>query len=285
MNDVASQGADTAPGTPGAALARARQARGLSVSDVAMHLKFAPRQIDALEADDYAALPGGTFVRGMVRTYARFLGLDAEALAREVGTLMGGGSKPIVAMSDLKVPFQPGPKRSSRMYLFLSLAVLAAAGLVAADWVLRMREAANVAAPASAPQSPASTPVPIEPQPAPAPSADQTPGAAAPMGSDSTKASDAQSKAPIEPASPPLAAATKRLRLEFDRDSWVEIKDAEGNTLLSKVNPAGSKQVVEGVAPLQIVIGNASGVRMAVNDEAFDLKPFTRVDIARMTLD
>jgi cytoskeleton protein RodZ len=285
MNDVASQGAETAPGTPGAALARARQARGLSVSDVAMHLKFAPRQIDALEADDYAALPGGTFVRGMVRTYARFLGLDAEALAREVGTLMGGGSKPIVAMPDLKVPFQPGPKRSSRMYLFLSLAVLAAAGLVAADWVLRMREAANVAAPASAPQSTASAAVPIEPQPTPAPSADQTPGAAAPMGADSAKASDAQSKAPIEPASPPLAAATKRLRLEFDRDSWVEIKDAEGNTLLSKVNPAGSKQVVEGVAPLQIVIGNASGVRMAVNDEAFDLKPFTRVDIARITLD
>ncbi|MCU0896014.1 MAG: helix-turn-helix domain-containing protein [Burkholderiales bacterium] len=282
MSEAGAQASEAIAATPGAALARAREARGLSVSDVAMHLKFAPRQIDALEADDYGALPGGTFVRGMVRTYARFLGLDAEALAREVAARMGDAPKHLAGIADLKVPFQPGPKRSSRLYLLLSVAVLAAAALVAGDWVLRMREAAREAA--AVPATPESaTPAPAPSGPAPAGDAQQVVPAPAPT--EPAKAEDAQAKAPAEPASPPLVAATKRLRLEFERESWVEIKDADGNTLLSRVNPAGSRQVVEGVAPLQIVIGNASAVRMTVNDEAFDLKPFTRVDIARITLD
>jgi cytoskeleton protein RodZ len=283
MSEVGAETAEAIAATPGAALARAREARGLSVSDVAMHLKFAPRQIDALEADDYGALPGGTFVRGMVRTYARFLGLDAETLAREVAARMGDGPKQLAGIADLKVPFQPGPKRSGRVYLLLSVAVLAGAALVAGDWVLRMRESAREAAgvPAAAPEPAAQAQAPSTP----APAGDVQQVVPAPAPTEPAKAEDAQTKAPAEPASPPLVAATKRLRLEFERESWVEIKDADGNTLLSRVNPAGSRQVVEGVAPLQIVIGNASAVRMTVNDEAFDLKPFTRVDIARITLD
>ncbi|MCU0803486.1 MAG: helix-turn-helix domain-containing protein [Burkholderiales bacterium] len=276
--------ADATAATLGASLARAREARGLTVSDVAMHLKFAPRQIEAIEADDYRALPGATFVRGMVRTYARFLGLDAESLVRDVSAQLGEGPKPLASMTDLRVPFQAGPRRSSRVYLLLSLAVLVAAGLVAGDWVLRMREAARVAAPppAAPTRAESAQPVPLPPAPA---SGDSVPVVPAPAPAEPVKADEARATPGAEPASPPLVAATKRLRLEFDRESWVEIKDADGNTLLSRVNPQGSRQVVEGVAPLQIVIGNASGVRMTVNDEAFDLKPYTRVDIARVTLD
>jgi cytoskeleton protein RodZ len=283
MSEPAAQASDAFAATPGVALARAREARGLTVSDVAMHLKFAPRQIEALEADDYGALPGGTFVRGMVRTYARFLGLDAEALARDVGARLGDGPKHLATMTNLKVPFQAGPKRSSRVYLLLSIAVLVAAGLVAGDWVLRMREAARLAAQPPAVQL--DTAPQVQAQTAPAAPGDATQVVPAPAPAEPAKAEQPQAKPSVEQVSPPLVAATKRVRLEFDRESWVEIKDADGNTLLSRVNPAGSKQAVEGVAPLQIVIGNASGVRMSVNDEAVDLKPFTRVDIARFTLD
>lgn len=286
MSEAAEQATEAVSATPGGALARAREARGLTVSDVAMHLKFAPRQIEALEADDYGALSGGTFVRGMVRTYARFLGLDPEALAREVGARLGEQPKPLAATTNLKVPFQAGPKRSSRAYLLLSIAVLVAAGLVAGDWVLRTREAARVVAQQPVPAAQPEATGQAQPQAAPVAPGESSQVVPAPAPAEPAKAEEVQAKpSSSEPVSPPLAAATKRVRLEFERDSWVEIKDADGNTLLSRVNPAGSKQVVEGVAPLQIVIGNAGGVRMTVNDEAFDLKPFTRVDIARVTLD
>ena len=66
--------------TVGTRLREARERLGLSVSEVAQRLKFAPRQIEALEADQAAALPGLTFVRGFVRSYAKLVGLEADPL-------------------------------------------------------------------------------------------------------------------------------------------------------------------------------------------------------------
>ncbi len=64
----------------GAALREGRELLGLSVADVANRIKFAPRQIEAMEADDFAHLPEMTFVRGFVRSYARLLEIDAAPL-------------------------------------------------------------------------------------------------------------------------------------------------------------------------------------------------------------
>ena len=55
----------------GALLRDAREAAGLSIDAVAQQLKLAPRQVQALEDDDFAQLPGRTFVRGFMRNYAR----------------------------------------------------------------------------------------------------------------------------------------------------------------------------------------------------------------------
>ena len=70
--------APSAPPTAGATLRAAREMHGLSIDDVAQQLKLAPRQVQALEDDEYGKLPGRTFVRGFVRNYARFIGLDAD---------------------------------------------------------------------------------------------------------------------------------------------------------------------------------------------------------------
>ena len=66
--------------TAGALLRRGREAAGLSLDAVAQQLKLAPRQVTALEEDDFARLPGRTFVRGFVRNYARLVRIDAETV-------------------------------------------------------------------------------------------------------------------------------------------------------------------------------------------------------------
>lgn len=66
--------------SPGTQLATARNALGWSVEQVAAQLKLATRQIVALEADDYAALPEPAVVRGFIRAYAKLLKLDAAPL-------------------------------------------------------------------------------------------------------------------------------------------------------------------------------------------------------------
>ena len=77
----------------------------------------------------------------------------------------------------------------------------------------------------------------------------------------------------------------KRIELVFDRESWVEIKDADGRIVFSQLNPPGSRRKVVGEAPFSIVIGNATGVKLRYNDSDVDLAPFTRTDVARLTLE
>jgi cytoskeleton protein RodZ len=64
----------------GVALREAREQMGMSVEEVAGRLKFAPRQVAALEAGDFAQLPELAFIRGFVRSYARLLQLDEKSL-------------------------------------------------------------------------------------------------------------------------------------------------------------------------------------------------------------
>lgn len=64
----------------GQMLREAREHLGMSVMEAAGQIKFAPRQIEALEADDFSRLPEPAFVRGFVRSYAKILHLDAEKL-------------------------------------------------------------------------------------------------------------------------------------------------------------------------------------------------------------
>ena len=66
--------------TPGAQLALQRQARGWSIEEVATQLNLAARQIQAIEADNYAALPGMASVRGFIRGYAKILKVDPSPL-------------------------------------------------------------------------------------------------------------------------------------------------------------------------------------------------------------
>lgn len=95
---------------PGALLAAARQKKGWSVEQVASLVKLAPRQIQAIEADNYAALPGLAVARGFVRSYAKVLGLDAHALAAAMPQESAVQQRDhIVPQHSLSTPFSEGP--------------------------------------------------------------------------------------------------------------------------------------------------------------------------------
>ena len=65
---------------PGAQLAAQRQALGWSVEQISDQLKLAPRQVLAIEQDNYDALPGFAVTRGFIRAYAKLLKLDVAPL-------------------------------------------------------------------------------------------------------------------------------------------------------------------------------------------------------------
>lgn len=79
---------------PGAQLAAHRQARGFTIEQVANQLNLAPRQIQALEEDNYAALPGIVIARGFIRAYAKLLKVDPVPLV----SLMQGEVPPMESL-------------------------------------------------------------------------------------------------------------------------------------------------------------------------------------------
>jgi cytoskeleton protein RodZ len=62
----------------GQALREEREARNISIEEIASATKIVSRYLEALEADRLDQMPGGFFIRGIIRTYAKSVGLDPE---------------------------------------------------------------------------------------------------------------------------------------------------------------------------------------------------------------
>jgi cytoskeleton protein RodZ len=77
--------------TAGEQLHAARTERGLTLNEVAAQTRIPIRHLEALEQSDFGALPGSTYSIGFAKAYARFVGLDANALAAELRTELAQG--------------------------------------------------------------------------------------------------------------------------------------------------------------------------------------------------
>jgi len=148
MNEHADQPASPGnqPGIPGQTLQSQREAMGWTVEQVADQLKLAPRQVVALEAGDYAALPSPAVTRGFVRAYAKLLRIDAAPLVSmielnmppeaqagaQAGNLPRREPRP-AAFSETRFPI--GGRRN-RVPLGWVAAVVVVAGVAVAAWQL-----------------------------------------------------------------------------------------------------------------------------------------------------
>jgi cytoskeleton protein RodZ len=252
----------------GQELAAAREARGLALADVAQQLKFAPRQLEALEQENFGALPGATFARGMVRSYARLLKLDPEPLVQRVAERFEvPDTDRLAERYHQPVPFSDSARRSNFVYLGLSLGVLALVGAVAWQWHQERSAAAKKPAPAPVAKA--------QPRPAPRVEAKVQSPPAQPA---------VQEKPAVAVAPDPAPKGPNRLVVRTEAEAWIEIRDAADRMLVSSLNPPGSERVVRGKPPYTLVIGNASSVRVTYDDKPVDLAPHTRQDVARLTI-
>jgi len=75
------------------------------------------------------------------------------------------------------------------------------------------------------------------------------------------------------------------IELQFTEECWVNVKDADGQSLLNKLMNANTRADLSGLAPLSVSLGRASAVSMKVNDTAFDFTPYTSGNVARFTIE
>lgn len=86
-------------------------------------------------------------------------------------------------------------------------------------------------------------------------------------------------------ASSGAGSARDALRFTFEREAWVEVRDAAGNVLLFGTQPAQSTREVQGKRPYTLTVGNAGHVRLERGGQAIDLKTPSRQGVARLTVD
>ena len=379
-------GTGAAPFSVGTTLREARMQQGLSVEDVSGRIKFAPRQIEALEADDFAHVPENAFLRGFVRSYARLLQLDAEHLVAALPHEPESGPALQEPRAAEETPY-PGvydERKSNIIWLAGALGVAVLIGLFA--WLLsgkpkeqraEMKETQGMRVetldlPAAVPVSavpdaelaahlsgsaeksqPAAVPPPVKmeqdkpkdekqgegksaaeknktaevkkaPQALPAsavapakvaPATDKK-ASASPVPATATLKSPAATPTPVAdkkqpvpsaavatPAKPvvpasavppakvrqgessPKSSGSGPIRVAFDADSWVEIKDADGKIVMSLLGHNGTEQSTGGKAPFSVTVGYASGVKLYYKGKQVDLAPHARSEVAHLTLE
>lgn len=295
--------------TVGDRLRAEREAKGLTLDEVSQTLKISTRVLEQVEANAWGAISGYTFVRGVVRGYAKFLLLDPVPLLHDLE------SAPMPKPPTLDLPTStraalpiPGQAEGRDRLAALAGVVLVAGAvmayfLVPDDWlggVVSQHSSApdRVAATASAPAplaEPVSVPlvnsaVPAAPAVSPpatqelAPLVSHPVPVASPVVAVRPQAAvpTASSGSSALPVLPPGAAT---LNLRFDGKSWVEVKDRAGVMILSENVAAGNERVVSGLPPLSLALGNAEGVTVAFRGRPVDLKPHTRQKVARLALE
>ena len=261
----------------GAALKRKREAAGLAVADVAERLKLLPRQIESLEHERFDRLPGPAIARGMVQKYARLLELDPEPLLERMAPL--GQKAPERGQSAVRhreeLPSSTASRRSTPLYVGLSVALLVLIGAFAYDWQRDDNAAPQFVAP-----PPVQKPLESTVEAAPV-----APVLERPAESEKFQSANTPDQPKAEAAAQPaLPQDVHRLVLRVEKEAWLEVRDGTGRSLVSALNPAGTERAVRGQPPFRLVIGNAAHVKLTYDGMPVDLKPHIRGEVARLTL-
>ncbi|PMM36887.1 transcriptional regulator [Vibrio splendidus] len=79
-------------------------------------------------------------------------------------------------------------------------------------------------------------------------------------------------------------AVVNELVMQFSADCWIQVKDASGKTLSTGIKKAGQTLNLSGTAPYKVILGAPEGVSMTFASEPVDLSGYTSGKVARITL-
>jgi cytoskeleton protein RodZ len=277
--------------TAGSLLRQARQAQGMHIAVLATAIKVTPRKLEALENDRLDELPDATFTRALAQTVCRTLKIDSAPVLALLPRHPGHRLEQVG--EGINAPFRerPGMSQGSDWSLLGSPAVwapllfLVLAGIVyfLPPGTLSVPIAQTASAPAASPGRGASAPA-VVPAPLSAPlAAAPAPAASVVVETVHSVPSAAPDDAARAPATPATSMAGV-LQLRVSGESWVEVLDGRGQTLLSRLLQPGEAVGVDGAMPLKVTVGNAGATQLSFRGKPIELAGFTRDNVARLDL-
>jgi cytoskeleton protein RodZ len=285
--DASAQAPIPAGDGSGARLRAGREAAGMSLDQVAQQLKLAPRQVKALEDENFGQLPGRTFSRGFVRNYARLLNLDPEELLLHLPDVahapaLGSPALHSTGAMIAELPSTASTKPNFARWMIPLALILCIIAAAAYEWyrggLASLGDATRPKAPVaeSRPNSSNSSALPNPLASSVDEKAPATANASVGAPAIATTPPAAQSAAPAVTDAP--------LVLSYAGPSWTEVRDRTGQLLVSRLVDANSVEPVRGTPPFEVVLGNAPAVTLTYQGKAIDLTQYTRQNVAHFTL-
>ena len=292
--------------TAGQLLREARLQQGLALDVLAAQIKVAPAKIAALEEGRLDQLLDANFARALAMTVCRALKIDAGPV---LAALPAAKAMPLVSDKPaLNQPFKESSRSANLSFdggwhldlrsllrpQWLAPAALLLIALViyllpdSIQWPhwggatapVPVASAASVPAPVASAAVSAASAVQTASTPMPAASESVASAPATPVVSSQVSSASA---AAVSTSSASAAVAVPLVLIARDA-AWVEVKDNQGQKLISRRIASGESVNIDGQAPLHLLVGNAMGVQISFRGQSVDLTPFTRNNVARIDL-
>ncbi len=291
MSD-APAGDATPPVTAGSLLRQARQAQGMHIAVLAAATKVPQRKLEALEADRLDELPDATFTRALAQTVCRVLKIDPAPVLALLPQVPGHRLEQVA--EGINAPFRerPGMTQGSdwsgigspAVWAPLLVLLLAAIVYFLPPGTVNWPGGNPASAPAAAAVNGAASAVAAAPAPASAPAAAEAVVVETVHSAPAAPESSASEAPPATPAAAPEPALAGVLQLRASAESWIEVTDARGATLLSRLLQPGETVGVDGAVPMRLTVGNAAATEVTFRGQPVVLTGTTRDNVARMEL-
>ncbi|MDD2892663.1 MAG: DUF4115 domain-containing protein [Halothiobacillaceae bacterium] len=270
-------------------LRQAREAAGLSQTELARQLNLGARIVDVMEQENLHSLPGAVYVQGYLRKWADYLHLDEQQL-QQAYTRLAGEQR----ASDMRhiTPIEPMRMKKAessfpwfKLLFFIGIVGLGIFSTRFLPESMRLVDpsqnttALNSVSGSQTLSSPAlpSIPLmpPVESQPA-VPSIATTPGIVVGESLTPSESTNTISAPPTAPIAPPAPQGLELTGQGSAQGSWVRVKDDDGRVLYEGTLAPGSSKKLDGKRPFEITIGRASDLQVMLDGSLIDLKAYAR---------
>jgi len=280
------------PMQPGDLLRYQREQAGLTLERVSQLARIKPSLLQAIERGETEEIPT-VYLRGYIRAYAKALGVDPSDIEERMAHVKG--SEPVV-QSVLSVPSVRG---RTEKWLKASSYLAASAVIAALAWqftheAVRFSQgdsqltATDIAPAASGDSSqgghvaqPRTPGTHLSASIASVEVMQQRGARGSASAAEQAWAAISEQDGTVEEV---VESGLHHLTVKTSADSWVEIFDGQGAQLELDLIRAGQERSYGGSAPFQVMLGRASAVELTLDGDSVDLAPYTRGNVARLTL-
>ncbi|MEZ8062632.1 MULTISPECIES: RodZ domain-containing protein [Vibrio] len=276
----------------GTLLKNKRESLGLTQKQISDRLKLRVTLIQQIEENQFESDQVATFMRGYIRSYAKYVNLDEKVV---LSALHHAGDAQHQEQEMLSFSRKTKTEKHNSRIMLLTWSIFAVIAGISSLWWWQNQQQDTLSQSLVNAESPEELVVeePLTPELdslAVIESVDALTVVSAAESSDTvTQVEETQAAAEVdsvvaEPESVTPESVANQLVMQFSADCWIQVKDAAGKTLSTGIKKAGQTLNLSGTAPYKVILGAPEGVSMTFASEPVDLSGYTSGKVARITL-